>query len=422
MSVPPDQALATDPISPLGDGLSVGSDQYAIYDPRKNQRVQQQKQLEQQAQQSAVGNLKQKAGMEAAQQPDEFQGQQPPTTMVPEIMKSMAPMMLLTALGGKFTKQSGMTMLGAMNGMVQGINKGDEAGRDRAWQQYQDTYKQWKDKVDEAHRVYEQHKAALGDNAFADMQAQKFANQLIGDENEQMSNIAGQMNKKYELAQRHSEAMNKVSDGIKQNKLWSHEMDEAYTAQDEANQYDQAIGYLNRMNTLLPSIVKKYGTTLSTMKSSDDISKQLEFFKASGDQEVGAYLAAEAEVGRLLTTLKLPPGGRPNMFLEKKGAATAPQLFTMAPSEISQLITDATSTLNKYGAQVKSKAKAHASMAEQIRSGSMSAVFGDQQDQPQSPSSSKTFSSESDAESAAKRGLIKPGDKIIIGGVSGTWQ
>jgi hypothetical protein len=206
MSVPADQALATDPISPMGDGISIDSDQYAIYDQRKNQKVQQQKQIEQQAQQSAIGNLRQKAGMEAAQQPDEFQGQQPPTTMVPEIMKSMAPMMLLTALGGAFTKQSGMTMLGAMNGIVQGINKGDAEGRDRAWQQYQDTYKQWKDKVDEAHRIYEEHKAALGDNAFADMQAQKFANQVIHDENEQMSDLAGQMNKKYELSVRAAEA------------------------------------------------------------------------------------------------------------------------------------------------------------------------------------------------------------------------
>lgn len=69
-------------------------------------------------------------------------------------MHLAGPISILTALGGALTRQSGIAMLGAMNGVVQGIQQGAENKYNDAMDQWQKAYDQMKHHMDTTREVY----------------------------------------------------------------------------------------------------------------------------------------------------------------------------------------------------------------------------------------------------------------------------
>lgn len=354
MSVPADKALITDPIQPLGDGIQLDTSGFANYDQSKDPTYNRLTDQATKAEQGIEGAAKQRAAMEAEQQPDQFNQTPPQTTMTPQIMQSMAPLMIFTALGGAFTKQSGMTMLGAMNGMVQGINKGDEEGRERAWQQYQDTYQKWKDKVEESHRIYEEHKAALGDTVFADQAAQKFALQMRGDEVAQQQFRAGQINKEKQLLIQQQIAHDKIKATMQKQATWTNKL----KAVEDLEKVEGSFPVLQSADQAFESATESFKRVRDKYKKSKygAIAPQSasDLMTALGnDPDVQNFQAQMGQLKSILVQVKssLGSNARMSVYLEQMYNKGVPDFWSMSDNQIASLLTSEKNLIGNIQAQ-----------------------------------------------------------------------
>lgn len=95
---------------------------------------------------------------------------------------SVAPLLIgLAALGGKVAGIHATTMLGATNGMVEGLIKGNEQKYRDQKQAYDTAYQQYRDKWDQQQKIFNEMRQVYKGRVDADLKALQFARQVTGD-------------------------------------------------------------------------------------------------------------------------------------------------------------------------------------------------------------------------------------------------
>lgn len=96
---------------------------------------------------------------------------------------SLAPFLIgLTALGGKATGLHARVMLGATNGMMQGVLKGNEQRYQDEKKKYDDAYQRWYDKFTMQQKLYAEMRQVYKGRIDADIKALDFARKATGDQ------------------------------------------------------------------------------------------------------------------------------------------------------------------------------------------------------------------------------------------------
>jgi hypothetical protein len=124
-----------------------------------------------------------------AQQDQIFQSEmatvnaQPPAQPQPTAnpLQRMAPLLLISAFGGKLSKLDAGAMLAATTGTVKGYLAGDQQKFEAAQKQYEDAYKTFKDRQDQQLKIFEEMRKAYGDQPDADLKALDTALKMTGD-------------------------------------------------------------------------------------------------------------------------------------------------------------------------------------------------------------------------------------------------
>lgn len=94
----------------------------------------------------------------------------------------VAPLLIgLAALGGKAAGLHATTMLGATNGMVEGLIKGNEQKYRDQKASYDAAYQQYRDKWDQQNKIYNEMRQVYKGRVDADLRALQFARQVTGD-------------------------------------------------------------------------------------------------------------------------------------------------------------------------------------------------------------------------------------------------
>lgn len=98
-------------------------------------------------------------------------------------LTSVAPFLIgLAALGGKAAGLHATTMLGATNGMVQGLIQGNEQKYKDQKTAYDQAYEQYRTKWDQQNKIFNEMRQVYKGRADADLRALQFARQVTGDE------------------------------------------------------------------------------------------------------------------------------------------------------------------------------------------------------------------------------------------------
>jgi hypothetical protein len=88
--------------------------------------------------------------------------QEPPTDQINKVMAGAPWLFALTAIGGALSKNNGLTMLQGLNGMSEGLIKGDQEALQNHYQAYQASFDKWKANTDQQYKIYQTLSAAYG--------------------------------------------------------------------------------------------------------------------------------------------------------------------------------------------------------------------------------------------------------------------
>lgn len=128
---------------------------------------------------------------------------------------------ILTAIGGAATHTSGLAMLGAMNGLVQGVGQGMENRFTDAYNQWKTSYDNFKDHMNNMQQVYQGYIDAYQGRADAKEKAAEHARTSLQDqlsvEQLKTATSAQQMEAQFKLADslaNHVIALEKVKDSV----------------------------------------------------------------------------------------------------------------------------------------------------------------------------------------------------------------
>lgn len=113
-------------------------------------------------------------------QPEQF-NEQPPQRNIQQLMQLSPWLIMLGALGGSRTSLSGQAMLGATNGMIQGLTKGDEEGYQQAYQKYQDEHQKFAELQKQKWDVYREMVKVYKDRIDGKQRALQVAEQAVRD-------------------------------------------------------------------------------------------------------------------------------------------------------------------------------------------------------------------------------------------------
>lgn len=102
------------------------------------------------------------AGQQQIDRAQQFAGtQQPftqdaPTDQINTVMSGAPFLFALSALGGAATKVNGLAMLQSLNGISDGLIKGDEEATKQHWDRYNAAFDKWKTNADQQFRIYQE--------------------------------------------------------------------------------------------------------------------------------------------------------------------------------------------------------------------------------------------------------------------------
>lgn len=105
-----------------------------------------------------------------------------PPTQTGNPLQRMAPLLLLTAFGGKLTKLDANAMLGATMGTVNGYLQGNQEMYDRAQKQYEEAYQRFQEREKQRVEIEDRMREAYAERADAHQKALQMSYQLVGDE------------------------------------------------------------------------------------------------------------------------------------------------------------------------------------------------------------------------------------------------
>lgn len=112
--------------------------------------------------------------------PNDEASQQEPTRNM-GVMSTMPYLIGLAALGGKAAGLHAKTMLGGVNGMVQGVIQGNEKAYADSKKKYDDAYQRWLDKFTQQQKLYTEMRQVYKGRIDADMKALEFARKATND-------------------------------------------------------------------------------------------------------------------------------------------------------------------------------------------------------------------------------------------------
>jgi hypothetical protein len=157
-------------------------DQYATYQREVHQAADKEageaQEIQTEAQASAQQQIDLAKAFASSQQP--FQQEQP-HDQIKEVMSGAPWLFALTAIGGKASGMNGLAMLQGLNGMSDGLIKGDEEALDNSYKNYQASYDKWKAQSDQQYRVYKELSQAYAGANDGKLRAMEAAMKITGD-------------------------------------------------------------------------------------------------------------------------------------------------------------------------------------------------------------------------------------------------
>jgi hypothetical protein len=157
-------------------------DQYATYQQEVHQAADKEageaQEIQTEAQASAQQQIDLAKAFASSQQP--FQQEQP-HDQIKEVMSGAPWLFALTAIGGKASGMNGLAMLQGLNGMSDGLIKGDEEALDNSYKNYQASYDKWKAQSDQQYRVYKELSQAYAGANDGKLRAMEAAMKITGD-------------------------------------------------------------------------------------------------------------------------------------------------------------------------------------------------------------------------------------------------
>jgi hypothetical protein len=307
---------------------------------------------------------------------------------------SQAPLLIaLTALGGKAIGLHARTMLGATNGMVKGMLMGNQQAFDDATKQYEENRQKLLDTWKLQQSYFDTLSKAYSERADAKLKAIQAARQLTNDEwqheyKDQLAAMKNGMNEETAYLKQ-QELIHKIEQDNVMDSVRRMNADTARMKADiQKQQFDQKLQGTSSLKDI-DGMIKDLNTQARAIQAKTGGLRQL------NPDEEQQYNDLLTRMGQLnVRRQELMEQGR-QTGIERPSVGTGVDPATGAPSGSQS----AKSGVIDRGQGV-SEPPAPAS----------------------SPKSTPTFASEADAQKAAASGQIKPGDKIVIGGVSGTWQ
>lgn len=127
----------------------------------------------------ALANLPKEFPVEPFNPNDDASRQEPQRNM--GVMATMPYLVGLAALGGKAAGLHAKTMLGGVNGMVQGIMQGNEKAYTDSKKKYDDAYQRWLDKFQQQQKLFTEMRQVYKGRIDADMKALEFARKATND-------------------------------------------------------------------------------------------------------------------------------------------------------------------------------------------------------------------------------------------------
>ena len=335
--------------------------EFLSYDPSKDPEVQQSREK-----QKGFADKESAATDQFIESIVKFNGVAPPPPL--PVLKEEAPkfhdfavknspwLMILSAIGGKIGKISGIGMLKAQTGMLKGLNEGNKEAFDQAFAQYQEHTKTamdaWKNdmavynanldwrkgQVDAQHLAVSAYKSLRGEEATTEKN-------LIGEHMAQEKVMVALQRDANKLANQKA-----TVDARKEKRL-----------DDELKAYGSASSGFARLQSaqydtqtavkLLPAILSKYKSENPTTvpKSLGDILTAL-----SDDPNVATFKASLDNAKPLLASLELGKNTRGNMFLQTMVSGTIPSNFwSLPPAQIDYQVKNAFALINDALAQQK---------------------------------------------------------------------
>lgn len=125
---------------------------------------------------------------------------------------SVAPYLIgLAALGGKVAGLHAKTMLGATNGMVQGLIKGSDQAYADNKKRYDDAYQKWADQFNQQKKIYDEMRQVYKGRIDADLRALEFARKATGDAHKVTQDDVKNWYESQRIADKFKETNEKVS-------------------------------------------------------------------------------------------------------------------------------------------------------------------------------------------------------------------
>jgi hypothetical protein len=104
-----------------------------------------------------------------------------PHDQINEVMSGAPWLFALTAIGGKASGLNGLAMLQGLNGMSDGLIKGDQQALDNSYKNYETAYDKWKTTADQQYRIYKELSTAYAGASDGKVRAMEAALKITGD-------------------------------------------------------------------------------------------------------------------------------------------------------------------------------------------------------------------------------------------------
>lgn len=401
-------------------------------------------------------------------------------------MQTAPIMAIMMAVGGKAARLSGQNMLGAMSGAMQGLNEGSEARFQDSMTKWKTEIEKARARLDEQEKYNEMMLEAYAGRADAHQKAAAAAYRMTGDLiNDKQTQYGNSVNlfelqrKLIDSAEQKRIEIEKLAETKRHNQAvegkgnFGGDVGTLLAAMSEKG-VSLPAGFRSKeqMHATLQALIERHpGMTMDEI--ADQVKNgQIDLTVAKTEATVGAR--KEASVASAMEALNAgpptkdnPKGGlyyqldeaakrvnfgdsktKNNIRLAMQGQYVADPAIQYYVSKLQETRAELTQIFSRTGQPTDAvramanealpEAASYKELQEAIRSsteaadavqagnerfmkklktgGVKQALAEERAVNPQ------TFNSETDAETAAKQGRLKPGDRIVVNGVPGTWQ
>jgi hypothetical protein len=145
-------------------------------------------------------------------------GDASPQDHINYVMQQSPLFLAMAALAGGFQRSSSITALGSMNGMVQGILKGDRQQFEDAQTKYQQQYESMKEKWATRDKIFNELEKAYGDSAEGMQRRWQIANAAIGEDEKTSEQSLKYMGELRKLEQQQQEKQQEWQERVRHDK------------------------------------------------------------------------------------------------------------------------------------------------------------------------------------------------------------